>query len=210
MTPQEFILRIVKAYQDARIPHQVNEKIRRGRSHSISSITEDLFAYYLISNDPSIEMVYVDQPINLKSAKRQIYPDVAIVRNGVLTAFIDLKMDIGWNRDGLFELCEKHQHSVQQARGTECQIRDGETKELRTLAISDDINYCVVMISRTNINPVTLDRQLEEVKVLSPDVEVFVLCTTGHPNAYGMEPEDIVEGLGIDVLEFERLKEKIK
>lgn len=210
MSPRDLFLRIAKTYQDARIPHQVDEKIRRGRSHSISSITEDLFAYYLICNDPSIELVLVDQPIYFKGSKKQVYPDITIVRNGIITAFLDLKMDIGWNRDGLVALCEKHREVVRIARGAECQIRDGVDKTLRTLKISDQVSYNVVLVSRTNINQALLDRQLEEARRLSPEVEIFVLCSKGHPNSYDLKPEQVVESLVIDGDAFRRLHEKIR
>lgn len=209
MSPKDLILKIVKAYQDARIPQQVDARIRRGRSHSISSVTEDLFAHFLISNDSTIDVVYVDQPIYFKNAEKQIYPDIVIVRKNSIAGFIDIKMDLGWNRNGLFELCKKHYEMIKKIKGVECHLRDGETKQLRNLRVAENVSYNVVIISRTNINAALLESQLEQVRSFSPNLDVFVLCDKGHPNSYGIEPEKLVEELGINDKEFERLKTKL-
>ena len=76
--------------------------IWRGVSHSISSQSEDLFALFIAEklNDASLEFI-VDKTMTFKmSGKKSIQfrPDLAIVKNGILTHSIDLKMDMGYKR----------------------------------------------------------------------------------------------------------------
>ncbi len=209
MKPEDLILSIVKAYQAARKPYHKHERVRRGRSHSISSITEDLIAEFLATNDSSIDVIYVDQPIFIEKIKKQLYPDITIVRDGVIESFIDIKMDIGWNRQGLTDLCKAHYKIIRSIKGSECRMRDGLTKDLRALKISKSISYNVVLISRTNISPKILHTHEEKKQKLNPDVELFVLCDTGHPNTYGKTPKEIVKGLSISKESFKRLKNKL-
>lgn len=209
MQSKALILKIVEAYHDARLSKAPNKRVRRGRSHSISSITEDLIAGYLVSNDKTIDTIYVDQPLSIRSKKKQIYPDLIIVRKGVIQAFIDVKMDLGWNRNGFFDLCSLHREIAKSVRGTECVIKDGITKQPVPLKISPTLSYNIIVISRTNISPRVLDEHIQKVSALQPDVDVFVLCDKNHPNAYGMEPKEIVKGLAVNESEFKRLLKKV-
>ncbi len=210
MSPKNLILEIVSAYQNARKAYYTNSKIRRGRSHPISSIAEDLFAHYLISNDSKIDTIYVDQPIYFKNIEKQVCPDITIVKNGTITSFVDLKMDLGWKRRGLYDLCKKHQEVVKKIKGVECHPLDGETKKRQTLHVSKSVSYNVVIISRTNISSALLDSQLKQVECFSPDLEVFVLCGKKSPNSYDIEPEKLVEKLEVNESEFQRLKKKLR
>ena len=211
MSPKELLLKITEAYQDARRPYQVDARIRRGRSHSVSSITEDLFALYLVSNDKTIDFVYVDQPVTFNSLKKIIYPDIVITRSGVVTALIDIKMDLGWNRNGLFDLCKKHHEVVKKIKCGECHLKDGMTKkgEKKIFTVSKDISYNVIIISNVNVSPLLLGSQLEQVRSLGPDVEVFILCDKGHPNSYDIEPNELIKKLGVNEAEFSRLRRKL-
>lgn len=127
MNNRNFIYKIIELYQTARKPKFPNKKIKRGRSHSIASSSEDLFAHFLI-NKVKPDLIYVDQPISIEGFKTQNYPDISIVHNNVVTAFCDLKMDMGWDRAGLFDLCKKQNKWIGGVRGKKCKIRDGVTK----------------------------------------------------------------------------------
>jgi hypothetical protein len=211
--PEDFILSIIKAYRSARIPLTKDKRIHRGRSRSISAVAEDLFADFLVSNDKKIQAIYVDQSIYLKSAKKSIYPDITIVRDGIITAFLDLKMDLGWKRNGLVDLCKNHALTIDYAQGTTCSIKDGQTKELHELRISKDVSYGIVIISRRN-SGATLDEQIEVAKKIKTLVNVYVLCRNSrkHPNEYGKDssPEQLVESLDVDTKAFNELMQAIK
>ncbi|MCX6725063.1 MAG: hypothetical protein NTX80_00730 [Candidatus Saccharibacteria bacterium] len=72
MEPKEFILKVIDSYVEARRSVFKDKKIHRGRSHTISSLAEDLLAYYLIKNDPNIEKIYVDQSVYFPDSKTGI------------------------------------------------------------------------------------------------------------------------------------------
>lgn len=208
MTPDDFFLHVIRIYQRARVPKNFDKKIKRGRSRSVSSLVEDLMAYYLISNNKNIETLYVDQPMYFKCIKKQVYPDIAIVKKGVISAFIDLKMDLGWNREGLFNQCKKHRKMILRMRGSICQLRDGKTKDQLQYEISHKANYSVVLISSRNINSVQLASHMSRAKTLLPDVDIFVL-SKGHPNRYGVRHKELIRQLQINYGEFARLQRKI-
>lgn len=211
VSPRELILNIIKAYQDARISRYGDAKILRGRSHSVSAVTEDLFASFLLRNDPAIDMIYVDQPMRFESVAKQIYPDIVIVKDGVITAFVDIKMDLGWKRDGLYDLCKKHQEIILRVKGVEAHLKDGRTKKSISLRTSQNVSYNVVIVSRTNIGAARLRNQLQQIESLKPDVDVFVLCDSRKPlNSYAIvEPGMLVDALELNPIEFERLKKKL-
>lgn len=50
MTPEEFIKKIRDLYQQAKNPRYYHPRIRRGRSHSISALSEDLVAAFIAFN----------------------------------------------------------------------------------------------------------------------------------------------------------------
>ena len=207
---ENFILGIIKAYNEARKSRPANSKIHRGRSHSISSIAEDLFANYLVANDEKIELIFVDQPIYLKAIKQFFYPDITIVKKGAITAFMDLKMDLGWSRNELVKLCIKHGQTVLNAKGEECNVKDGITKLSRPLKISKRVTYSVVIINRRNSGN-NLDSQAQDVKKLRPSIDLFLLCnsTSYHTNRYNVKPRELVDKLAINKKAFKQLLKKI-
>lgn len=209
MKPEEFILNIVKAYKAARVPAARSAKIHRGRSRSISGIAEDLLAEYLVASDPSIDAVLVDQPMYSEKLQKQLCPDIVVVRDGRIDTLIDLKLDIGWHRDGLTELCEQHATTAKALQQSTCRLRDGVTKEVQHLSFTKDLSYDVVLISRTNINPDILQQHEEEIAALAPLTELFILCDTGHPNTYDLSPRKIVDTLSVNHDVFARLLQKI-
>jgi hypothetical protein len=210
MTPEEFLLKVVRLYQDARISRYIDAKIRRGRSHSISSIAEDLFASYLLSADKTIDFILVDQPVHVPDTKTTFYPDITIVRNSQITAFLDLKMDLGWKRRGLVDLCRKDQALMQAIRGSECIFKDGETKERKSYPISDSAVYDIVVVSGENIAQKLLDDQLAEAGQYAEDVMIHILTTNEHPNTYGYTPEALMEKIRIEHDAFVRISERVK
>lgn len=80
MTNQDFILNIIKLYQKSRETSFYNKKIKRGRSRSISSSAEDLFALYL-ADKIDCDFIFVDQPISVIGHKSQFYPDIVVIKN---------------------------------------------------------------------------------------------------------------------------------
>lgn len=213
MTPQDFLLNIIQEYRAARLASADLPTIRRGRSHSISSKAEDYLAEYLIQTDPSLELVYIDQPITLpahlagtpKAVQR--YPDLVLVRNNTIETLIDLKMDLGWARTKMSEFCEKHAETLSYFAGHIGRLRDGQTKETHNFEFSRNLRYVIAVISGQNINQKQLQQQLEEVRKFEPRVTVLILTNGKHPNSYELDPHETLAQIEIQLEAFQALKE---
>ncbi len=210
MKPDDFILKIINIYQDARVSRYADKKIRRGRSPSISSIAEDLLASYLVYADKEVDLIYVDQPIHVPNVVKSFIPDIVIVRNNVISAFLDLKMDLGYKRKGLIGLCEKDQKLLGLIRGKECIIKDGQTKEKRSFVISKSAIYDIVVVSDQNISKTTLKEQLVGAQIYSQDVSVHILTEKEHPNTYGFSPKELMDRMQIKRAAFDHMLTRIK
>lgn len=210
--PKDLFRLIINEYEKARIPIVDDEKIKRGRSRSVSAITEDIFADFLISNKVSIDQILIDQPFSIPTTlpiKRnfcQIYPDITIIRQNRIDLFIDLKMDLGWNRDGMLSICEKHFKTVKLAAGKSISTKDGVSKQPLTYEVSEDIAYCIVIISGLNINQDKLREQLHSAKSFMPIVEVFVLSYGEYLNTYS---DEVLDKLKINYEAFNRLFQRL-
>lgn len=206
MSPELFISSIVNEYRIARKPKISNTKLSRGRSHSVSSVAEDLFAEYLIKNDPEIESILIDQPIFSQHGNIRFYPDITVIKNGNAVAFFDLKMDMGWNRDGLLELVGKHQRVIKTIKENIVTYKNGVTKEKQHIMISPSCAYNIVIISTRNSGN-KLSEYLQKSHSVFPSAGVYVLCNSKkyHPNSYGIEEGELVEKLEINKSEFDKI-----
>ena len=74
-----FLRRICEEYEDARKPVIESSVIKRGRSRTISGVSEDLFAE-LMRNVFNNERLYyfIDQPIRIEN--KTFYPDLVITK----------------------------------------------------------------------------------------------------------------------------------
>ena len=208
MNERDLIYKITTLYRTARKSKFPNKKIKRGRSHSIASSVEDLFARFLM-NKAKPGLIYVDQPISIEGFKTQNYPDISIVHNNIITAFCDLKIDMGWNRTGLFSLCKKQNKWIGNVVGKKCKIRDGVTKTDSFYHTSGGATYNIVLISSQNINQALLNKQIQNSKRFNPKVEVFILTSGEHPNTYGISIKNLMKKILINKSEFKRLFEKL-
>lgn len=210
MKPENFIKKVIIAYQKARLSSIKNKKIRRGRSHTISSVLEDLFAEYLISNDSTIDTLYVDQPIS--AAGKAFYPDISVEKGGELIAFFDLKADLGWNRVGLPKLAKEHTETIHSANDKEASLWekiDSKTKIRKKVKIAKNVTYSIVVLSGENINNTKLKEQLKTIKQYAPRVEAFILTAGEHPNEYGMSPSEVLKKISIIDTSFDSLLKKL-
>lgn len=189
MDKREFVDSVIDLYKSARqitLPFAYdNEKIRRGRSHTISSLTEDLFAYFLIDTFPQIDKVVIDQPISFRPTERArtIYPDLALIQNGTINTLIDTKMDLGRKRGEIVNLFNSAQYNVRELRGKQGWFRDGITKELFPATVAENLKYFIVVISRQNINQAFLNSELEKLPNSNfCDVQFYFLTDKVHPN----------------------------
>lgn len=204
MNNREFVFEVIRLYQSARNSKFPNRKISRRRSHSTSSSVEDLFAHFL-SGQIECDHIYIDQPISIDGFKNPIYPDLAIVHNNHITAFIDFKMDLGWNRDGLYDLCKKQYDRLKKARGKKCKLKEGISKKEHFYVIDGEATFSVVIFTDRNINQDLLRHQVQKLLDLRPDLEIFILTSREHPNEHHISPEDLIQKMEIKDDEFKKL-----
>lgn len=209
MNNKAFIYGIVKLYRKARKSKFPDKIIKRGRSHSISSSAEDLFALFLVRKIYP-DVIFIDQPISVNGFKIQNYPDIVVTYKKTITAFCDLKMDIGRKRSDLYNICNHHYRWLKKIRGRQCKIRDGITKKDSFYKISPRATYSVILISDKNINKDVLKKHIGKIRKLSPIVELFVLTSREHPNTYGISIDDLIKKIEIRDYEFLKLVDKLK
>lgn len=210
MNATEFIKEIVAYYRESReLTIDKGEfNIWRGVSHSISSQSEDLFAKMVAQelNDTSLEFI-VDKTFLMRltsGESMQFRPDLAIVKNGVLTKIIDLKMDMGYKRryhetdafkkeaDKFTALRNQNYESISYSRGS-------KKFELKA---AKNISNQIVVISEKNEGK--SDNRLDMVSSISKLdwVEVYYLSGGVHPNTYD---EAALKNLTVNESEFARL-----
>lgn len=197
MTHEEFILEIRKAYEEARKLKfdSKNGVIKRGTSHTISSIAEDLLAIYcfdLLSPNiikDKIE-IWVDPQItfenkNLKniSGKKSLLvrPDICIIKNGLIVLTIDLKMDLGHLRKDFEKKTEEWLQKYELCLDKEVNINNGETKISNSYKFSRDLRFSIVVASKGNAtrNQLILFEEIAR----KNDIPFFYLYE-GHLNSY--------------------------
>lgn len=206
LTKTDFIFKIIQLYQLSRKSKYSHDKIKRGRSHSISSLAEDLFAKYLVENIECDE-IFVDQPISVESVKKISYPDIVIVRGDTIIGTCDLKVDLGWNREGLVELCEKSFEYLKEIQGKKCKINNGLiTKKIKYYKISNKCFHNVVIISNKNIKAENLEEQRKIVKKKFKSlINVFILSSDAHLGTYGVTAKKLMKKVSVRESEFDEL-----
>lgn len=201
ITPESFVLEVIELYKQARKTKVNNSRITRGRSHSISSYTEDLFAAFLAENLGKYHY-FIDQPITIEGKKNVIYPDVAIVdENNKIVNLLDLKMDLGFNRNSFIDFCKKKEVLITDIRNKSCHLKDGITKTVKSFELDQDIKYHVVIISDTNIPKKQMKENIERTQELN-NVCVYSLTSNKHPNTY--EKNKLMD-IKINIEEFDKL-----
>lgn len=209
MKPEKFVNEIIENYHRARVAQYPDKKIHRGRSLSISSASEDLLASFLLKNDKTIDAIYVDQPIHVPDVVKIFIPDVVIVRGSTITAFLDLKMDLGYKRYGLVDLCRKDQELLKRVRGKECSLTDGHTKEKHRFTVSKEAIYDIVVISSGNIGKKTFESQINGASRYRKDVAVHVLTNGYHPNTYGQTKKELLKHIDISNDVFSNMASRV-
>lgn len=207
MTSIQFTEKVIELYNQARYSSYYHPKIRRGRSHTISAQVEDLLAAFLGFNLLNDFDIYVDQPITVVGIKKQLYPDIILSDQGILKSFIDVKMDLGWNRDGFVKFCIDKEKEIKNILSKDYNLKDGLTKTISTGHISNKLKYHVVIISDKNISDVKFKRNIEETKHLNY-VKVYCLTSNQHPNTYD-DVKKVLDLIKINNKQFEILLDNL-
>lgn len=180
MSPETFMKEVIRLYHEARITKFPTENIVRGRSASISSALEDLFAIYLAKNIQGQHTLYVDQCMKFLGESR--YPDVAIQKeNGDISNLFDVKADLGWKRHSTREFCQEWDDRIRQVQGVDTTFKLGTTKESKTGRFTSELKYHVVIMTAKNASK-TLNSDLIWVNNNLQNVRIYVLSDGIHPN----------------------------
>lgn len=204
MSPEEYFRKIIELYRHSRDPKFYNPNIKRGRSSSISSELEDLTALFIALNNPNQCRYFTDQPMKFEGNTTK-YPDIVIQNSdGKIENLIDVKTDIGWNRDGLFSFCEEWENRMDSIKGTETSFKQGTNKSIIHGNFSTEIKYHVVIISKEN-SGTKIETDYVRVKDNFNNVSLYILSEGLHPNNYDLPPSEMMEKIKIHHDEFERL-----
>lgn len=200
MTNKELIDKIQSLYAEARDTDYSDLRIHRGRKHSISSKVEDLFAFFLLKrlNNNNI-MFWVDYPLSYKSISKQtkkgnpktitIYPDIAIVKDNIITDIIDLKLDLGWKRN-LKPVLHNALLTVNELRKKQIGaykplIENGE-KSQKSISVnfSNQLDWHIIVISDQNITSSAMKENETVARKLSQNsaLNFYILTRKEHPN----------------------------
>jgi len=204
MSPEEYFREIIKLYHQSRNSKYYNPSIKRGRSSSISSELEDLTALFIALNNPNQCLYFTDQPMKFEGSTTK-YPDIVIQNNdGIIENLIDVKTDIGWNRDGMYPFCKEWEKRIELIKGTKTSFKQGKDKSLNHGRFSEELKYHVIVVSKINSgNKIEID--YERVKNELNNVCLYVLSDGIHPNNYKHSQSETIKNITIHGDEFERL-----
>ncbi|PKP48092.1 MAG: hypothetical protein CVT94_09385 [Bacteroidetes bacterium HGW-Bacteroidetes-11] len=181
MTEQEFVDKVNHHYFRAHDLYEGNGgyNIRRGTAHVISGYLEDLFALYMAQKIGSKENHYLlDKIMSIESIEKKratsFKPDLAILQNGAVTHYYDLKTNLGWNRY-LEEYLKKKDDLIKKIKGKNGWIRfAGEP--IQNIVFSEQLKYQMVVFNGFNINPKDLQINIAYAATLE-NVEMHILNT---------------------------------
>lgn len=208
MTSHEFIEKIRNAYLKARNcsyqPVSNSHILRRGTSHTISSIAEDIFAGYCVEkvSRPEDYEVIADPQISFSGTELRnindkksllIRPDVAICKNKTVTCLFDLKMDLGYNRSDFMKQAITKNQQINLIKNRNAKI-NGEV-----YFISPDIMFNYLLLSEKNGLKGLHSQNMVTIKTLE-NIDAFILSDGDHLNSYNLKST-----FTANELEFNRL-----
>lgn len=198
MQQADFLKKTRDTYLQARnsyfIPSSNSSILSRGTSHSISSMTEDLFGCYCAEkvSDPNGIEILIDPPISFKgtelrnkSGKRSLLlrPDIAFTKDNIVNCFFDIKTDLGYKRFEFLNQAKERNSQLNTIKGKYANYKDGKTKHNQKVKISSDIKFIYVVISQGNIGKDKMSDFITGIKLLE-NVDIFVISKGEHLNSY--------------------------
>ena len=203
MTPAEYFKQIIGLYEKARSPSYYNPNILRGRSASISSQLEDLTALFIALNNPHTCSYYIDQPMRFEGTTTK-YPDIVIQKkNGGIDHLVDVKTDIGWNRNKMYDFCREWEGRIESIKGSKTTFKLGVDKQIKEGTFSENLKYHILIISLVNSGKQIIDDYKRVLDDCS-NVKLYVLSDKVHPNNYKYTSDEVLENIAIKSEEFER------
>ena len=203
MTPKEYFRKITELYHQSRDPKYYNPNIKRGRSSSISSELEDLTALFIALNNPNKCLYFTDQPMQFEGSTTK-YPDIVIQNNsGSIKNLIDVKTDLGWNRNGMYSFCKAWDKRIESIKGTNTVFKQGKDKSINHGIFSKRLTYHVLVVSKKNSGKKIVSDYIRVKKELK-NVRLYMLSEGVHPNNYKYPLEETMNKIIIHDNEFKR------
>lgn len=138
------------------------------------------------------------------------YPDIVIQDSDrLIKNLIDVKTDIGWNRDGLWSFCKDWEKKIKKIQGKNTQFKQGKDKVLIEGKFSEDLKYHVVVVSEKNSGS-KIKSDHEKVMSKLKNVCLYVLSKGEHPNNYKFDVSELLQKIEINKGEFQRLVSHIR
>jgi hypothetical protein len=195
MTPSEFTIALVDAYQRARLPLYPSNKLQRGESRSVASEVEDLLARYLVDEVSQIDRIRINQPMSISVHDRRtaIKPDLVVIRNDAVRALVDVKMDLGYKREEILNTFSKASARTLAMRGQWTTFWDGRSSSggvQRRLRCATAAVYVFVVVSDQNIKRDAYSK-IEAAAQRDDALRLHTLLRGIHPNDHRFPAADI-------------------
>ena len=170
---------------------------------------QDLFAL-LLGSYLKEELLYVNQQLSIVDESGSIIckskPDVLVMKDDRALNFIDLKMDLGYNRKKFVDFCIQKNDLMKNIHGQAFKTKNGKTKEIIYGIIDKQCKYHIPVISDCNIDKKNLKAIIDTVENLE-FVKIYFLTSGKHLNNYD---DDMLNGVQINYLQFEKLMDNIR
>lgn len=167
MTEIQFFEKVHQHNKDSNLLYEGDGgfNIKRGMAHVMSGYLEDLFALYIAQKVNRIDVEYfVDKVISIRFSDGEkaisFKPDLAIIDDGVMTHYFDLKSNLGWNRNAENYMLDKNRF-IEKLKGQNAWIRDKHDKSVSNIKISNTLQYNMVVVFGGNINSTQMDNNLK-------------------------------------------------
>ena len=161
------------------------------------------FTLFVALNNPNDCQYYVDQPITCNG--RTTYPDIFIVNeHNYVTDLIDVKTDLGWNRNGMMDFCRDRESLINQFKNQHVIFKIGKSKEIKHSTFDQSVKYHILIISLVNSGKEIIEQYPLINKKLT-NIELYILSRDTHPNSYKYPQDELIDQIKIDESEFHRL-----
>lgn len=210
----EYFKSVVELYRKAQREKNIDINIWRGRKKTISAEVEELTADYINKKNEGKFNIFVDQQIRLAPGRTGIkYLDLILQpRSGSqqIKTFIDLKIDLGFKRNDLYNYCQFWNDTISGITVTDRKVdlKFGSKDETRPADLSEDLRLHIVILALKNSGDIC--DEISEIEKKFSKVSLYVLSHGAHPNDYSLNNTQDLNGLNIQEKEFDRLMKAIQ
>ncbi len=183
---------LVKEYFKARNPlFPVKQKLFRGESRAIYGVAEDLLGYEIARRAPNGVILYLNQVLTSTNGidHGRIKPDIAVWKGNEFRLFLDLKMDLGYNRNEFIGQAEARDEQIRKLCQQEVSFwrksnsSTGHIREQEVARVTKGVRYIYVVVSDGNIDAGLYTEIRREVSRLR-HVKMITLVRGVHLNEY--------------------------